>query len=53
MIDLIEAVLDSPGYSGLPDEAWADEKGSANGTILDDYRYWIEELTGWRRELTR
>ena len=30
----------------LAEQVWADDEGSANATILNDYRYWIEELNG-------
>jgi hypothetical protein len=30
----------------LAEQVWADDEDSANATILDDYRYWIEELNG-------
>jgi hypothetical protein len=28
------------------EQVWADDEGSANDTILNDYRYWVEELHG-------
>jgi hypothetical protein len=28
------------------EQLWADDETSANATILDDYRYWVEELYG-------
>jgi hypothetical protein len=30
----------------VAEQVWADEKGSANETVLDDYRYWVERLHG-------
>jgi hypothetical protein len=30
----------------LAEQIWADDKTSANATVLDDYRYWVEELNG-------
>jgi hypothetical protein len=30
----------------LAEQVWADDKDSANAVILDDYRYWLEELNG-------
>lgn len=30
----------------LAEQVWADDKDSANATILDDYQYWIERLNG-------
>ena len=34
----------------LAEQVWADDEGNANAnanaTILNDYRYWIEELNG-------
>ena len=30
----------------LAEQVWADDEGSANATILDDYRYWVDELDG-------
>ena len=30
----------------LAEQVWADDEESANATILNDYRYWIEELNG-------
>ncbi len=30
----------------LAEQIWADDESNANATILDDYRYWIEELNG-------
>ena len=30
----------------LAERVWADEENNANATILNDYRYWIEELNG-------
>jgi hypothetical protein len=30
----------------LAEQVWADDESSANATVLDDYRYWIEELNG-------
>jgi hypothetical protein len=28
------------------DQVWADDETSANATVLNDYRYWVEELYG-------
>jgi hypothetical protein len=28
------------------EQVWADDEKSANGTILGDYRYWVEERYG-------
>jgi hypothetical protein len=30
----------------LAEQVWADDEGGANAVILDDYRYWLEELNG-------
>jgi hypothetical protein len=30
----------------VAEQVWADEKGSANETVLDDYRYWVEKMYG-------
>jgi hypothetical protein len=30
----------------LAEQVWADDEGSANATVLDDYRHWVEELNG-------
>lgn len=30
----------------LAEQVWADDKKSANATVLNDYRYWVEELNG-------
>ena len=30
----------------LAEQVWPDDKGSANAIILDDYRYWLDELHG-------
>ena len=30
----------------LAEQVWADDEDSANATVLDDYRYWVEELNG-------
>jgi hypothetical protein len=30
----------------LVEQVWADDEDSANATVLNDYRYWIEELNG-------
>ncbi len=30
----------------LAEQVWADDEGSANATILNDYWYWIKELHG-------
>jgi len=30
----------------LAEQVWADDEDSANATILNDYRYWVEELNG-------
>ena len=30
----------------LAEQVWADDESSANAIILNDYRYWIEELNG-------
>jgi hypothetical protein len=30
----------------LAEQVWADDEDSANATVLDDYRYWIQELNG-------
>ena len=30
----------------LAEQVWADDEGSANAVILDDYRYWVEEMNG-------
>jgi hypothetical protein len=30
----------------LAEQLWADDETSANATILNDYRYWVEELNG-------
>ena len=30
----------------LAEQVWADDEGSANAIILNDYRYWVEELNG-------
>jgi hypothetical protein len=30
----------------LAEQVWVDDESSANATVLDDYRYWIEELNG-------
>lgn len=30
----------------LAEQVWADDKDSANATVLNDYRYWVEELSG-------
>ena len=30
----------------LAEQVWADDDNSANATILNDYRYWVEELNG-------
>jgi hypothetical protein len=30
----------------LAEQAWADDESSANATVLNDYRYWVEELNG-------
>jgi hypothetical protein len=28
------------------EQVWADDEGSANATVLNDYRYWVEEMYG-------
>jgi hypothetical protein len=28
----------------LAEQVWAEDEGSANATILNDYRYWVQEL---------
>lgn len=30
----------------LAEQVWADDESSANAIILNDYRYWLEELNG-------
>jgi hypothetical protein len=30
----------------LAEQLWADDETSANATVLNDYRYWVEELNG-------
>jgi hypothetical protein len=30
----------------LAEQVWADDGDSANATVLNDYRYWVEELNG-------
>jgi hypothetical protein len=30
----------------LAEQVWAEYEGSANATILADYRYWVQELNG-------
>ena len=30
----------------LAEQVWADDENSTNATVLDDYRYWVEELNG-------
>jgi hypothetical protein len=30
----------------LAEQVWADDEKGVNATILDDYRYWVEELNG-------
>jgi hypothetical protein len=30
----------------VAEQLWADDKKSANAIILDDYRYWVNELNG-------
>lgn len=30
----------------LAEQVWADDEDSANATVLNDYRYWVEELNG-------
>jgi hypothetical protein len=30
----------------LAEQAWADDEGSANATVLNDYRHWVEALNG-------
>lgn len=30
----------------LAEQVWADDESSANATILNDYRYWIEKMHG-------
>ncbi len=30
----------------LAEQLWADDEASANATILNDYRHWVEELNG-------
>jgi len=30
----------------LAEQVWADDVGSANATVLNDYRHWIKELHG-------
>jgi hypothetical protein len=30
----------------LAEQVWADDEGGTNATVLDDYRYWIEDLNG-------
>ena len=30
----------------LAEQVWADDKGSANAVVLNDYRYWVNELNG-------
>ena len=30
----------------LAEQVGADDENSANATVLDDYRYWVEELNG-------
>jgi hypothetical protein len=30
----------------LAEQVWADDESSANATVLNDYRYWLEELNG-------
>jgi hypothetical protein len=33
----------------LAEKVWAEDEDSANAIVLDDYRYWIEELNGLTR----
>jgi hypothetical protein len=30
----------------LAEQAWADDEDGTNATVLNDYRYWIQELNG-------
>ena len=30
----------------LAEQVWADDTDSANATVLDDCRYWVEEMYG-------
>lgn len=30
----------------LAEQVWADDADSANATVLDDYRHWVEEMYG-------
>ena len=30
----------------LTEQVWADDGDSANAIVLDDYRYWLDELNG-------
>ena len=30
----------------LAEQLWANDEGSTNATILNDYRYWVNELNG-------
>ena len=30
----------------LAEQVWADDKGSANAIVLNDYRHWVNELNG-------
>lgn len=30
----------------LTEQLWADDEGSTTATILNDYRYWVNELSG-------
>ena len=30
----------------LAEQVWAEDEGSTNATILDNYRYWVQELHG-------
>ncbi|MCP4542180.1 MAG: hypothetical protein GY832_34085 [Chloroflexi bacterium] len=30
----------------LAEQVWADDKDSANATVVNDYRYWVERMYG-------
>ena len=43
---LLQVRRGDKGRRLLAEQVWADDESSANATILDDYRYWIQELNG-------
>jgi hypothetical protein len=43
---LLEVQRGSKKRRVLAEQLWADDKESANAIVLNDYRYWVNELNG-------